>query len=104
MWVYKGDTVHADYGPLGSDHMPLRIEPDTFRDALGRRRPAAGRDVGVLRQPARRRICAGSGLDWLLIDAEHCPNGLESILAQLQAVARLPGPRRWSGRRSTTPW
>jgi 2-oxo-hept-3-ene-1,7-dioate hydratase len=18
MWVYKGDTVHADYGPLGS--------------------------------------------------------------------------------------
>jgi 4-hydroxy-2-oxoheptanedioate aldolase len=35
-------------------------------------------------------ICAGSGLDWVLIDAEHSPNGLESILAQLQAVAAYP--------------
>jgi 4-hydroxy-2-oxoheptanedioate aldolase len=35
-------------------------------------------------------ICAGSGLDWLLIDAEHSPNGLESILAQLQTVAAYP--------------
>ncbi|MEN0129874.1 MAG: HpcH/HpaI aldolase/citrate lyase family protein [Brevundimonas sp.] len=35
-------------------------------------------------------ICAGSGLDWLLIDMEHGPNGLESVLAQLQAVAAYP--------------
>ncbi|GGK75849.1 HpcH/HpaI aldolase family protein [Mangrovihabitans endophyticus] len=35
-------------------------------------------------------ICAGSGLDWLLIDMEHAPNGLESIVAQLQAVAAYP--------------
>jgi 4-hydroxy-2-oxoheptanedioate aldolase len=35
-------------------------------------------------------ICAGSGLDWLLIDMEHAPNGLESVLAQLQAVAAYP--------------
>jgi 4-hydroxy-2-oxoheptanedioate aldolase len=35
-------------------------------------------------------ICAGSGLDWLLIDAEHSPNDLLSILAQLQAVAAYP--------------
>lgn len=35
-------------------------------------------------------ICAGSGLDWLLIDAEHSPNDLLSILAQLQAVAPYP--------------
>ncbi len=33
LWVYKGDTVHADYGPLGSCDMPLRLE-GTFRDAL----------------------------------------------------------------------
>ena len=32
-------------------------------------------------------ICAGAGFDWLLIDAEHGPNDLRSILAQLQAVA-----------------
>jgi len=32
-------------------------------------------------------ICAGSGLDWLMIDQEHAPNDIRSTLAQLQAVA-----------------
>ncbi|GAA3287446.1 4-hydroxy-2-oxoheptanedioate aldolase [Arthrobacter citreus] len=40
--------------------------------------------------PLVAEICAGSGLDWLLIDAEHSPNGLESLLAQLQAVHGYP--------------
>ena len=31
-------------------------------------------------------ICAGAGYDWLLIDGEHGPNDLRSILAQLQAI------------------
>ncbi|WP_150430336.1 aldolase/citrate lyase family protein [Dechloromonas sp. CZR5] len=31
-------------------------------------------------------ICAGTGFDWLLIDGEHGPNDLRSILAQLQAI------------------
>lgn len=37
--------------------------------------------------PLVAEICAGSGLDWLLIDMEHSPNGLESVLAQLQAIS-----------------
>ncbi|HEX4114037.1 MAG TPA: HpcH/HpaI aldolase/citrate lyase family protein [Stellaceae bacterium] len=32
-------------------------------------------------------ICAGAGFDWFLLDAEHAPNTLETILHQLQAVA-----------------
>src|SRR5216683_1611465 len=32
-------------------------------------------------------LCAGAGFDWLLLDAEHGPNDLRSLLAQLQAVA-----------------
>ncbi|BDZ53844.1 hypothetical protein GCM10025870_09170 [Agromyces marinus] len=40
--------------------------------------------------PLVAEIAAGSGLDWVLIDAEHSPNGLESVLAQLQAVAAYP--------------
>jgi 4-hydroxy-2-oxoheptanedioate aldolase len=40
--------------------------------------------------PYIAEICAGSGLDWLLIDAEHAPNDLRSVLAQLQAVAAYP--------------
>lgn len=35
-------------------------------------------------------ICAGAGFDWLLIDSEHGPNDLRSILAQLQAIAPYP--------------
>ncbi|MFF2369961.1 HpcH/HpaI aldolase/citrate lyase family protein [Agromyces sp. NPDC058110] len=35
-------------------------------------------------------IVAGSGLDVVLVDAEHSPIGLESVLAQLQAVAAYP--------------
>jgi 4-hydroxy-2-oxoheptanedioate aldolase len=32
-------------------------------------------------------LCASAGFDWLLIDGEHAPNDLRSILGQLQAVA-----------------
>jgi len=35
-------------------------------------------------------IMAGSGCDWLLIDGEHSPNDLLSIVAQLQAVGGHP--------------
>jgi 4-hydroxy-2-oxoheptanedioate aldolase len=35
-------------------------------------------------------ICAGSGLDWLLLDVEHAPNDLRSLLWQLQAVQPYP--------------
>lgn len=32
-------------------------------------------------------LCAGAGFDWLLLDAEHGPNDVRTILAQLRAVA-----------------
>jgi len=35
-------------------------------------------------------IVASTGYDWLLIDGEHGPNDLRSVLAQLQAVAAYP--------------
>ena len=69
--------------------MPLRVE-DTFRDALrAADRPLAGMWV-CSGSPLVAELCAGSGLDWLLVDAEHSPNGLESILAQLQAIHGYP--------------
>lgn len=69
--------------------MPLRLNP-TFRDRLaGADRPLAG--VWLCSgSPLVAEICAGSGLDWTLVDMEHAPNGLESVLAQLQAVAAYP--------------
>ncbi|MFT0547546.1 HpcH/HpaI aldolase family protein [Allopusillimonas ginsengisoli] len=35
-------------------------------------------------------VVAGAGFDWLLIDVEHSPNDLRSVLSQLQAVAAYP--------------
>jgi 4-hydroxy-2-oxoheptanedioate aldolase len=35
-------------------------------------------------------IAATAGFDWLVIDGEHGPNDLRSILAQLQALAAYP--------------
>jgi 4-hydroxy-2-oxoheptanedioate aldolase len=73
----------------GDDLVPIHLSP-TFREVLaGSHRPAAGMWVST-GSPLVAEICAGSGLDWLLIDMEHGPNGLESVLAQLQAVAAYP--------------
>lgn len=69
--------------------MQLPVTP-TLRDALAAAaRPLAGMWV-CSGSPLVAEICAGGGLDWLLIDMEHAPNGLESVLAQLQAVAAYP--------------
>jgi 4-hydroxy-2-oxoheptanedioate aldolase len=35
-------------------------------------------------------ICAGSGIDWVLLDQEHAPNDLRSTLEQLQVLAGYP--------------
>lgn len=69
--------------------MPLRLSP-TFRAALAAAdRPLAGMWVSS-GSALVAEICAGGGLDWLLVDMEHGPNGLGSVLAQLQAVAAYP--------------
>jgi len=35
-------------------------------------------------------VIAGAGYDWILLDMEHSPNDLESLLSQLQAAAPYP--------------
>jgi len=72
--------------------MPFRVTGNTLRAALAGRqsdRPLAGMWI-CSGSPLIAEICAGAGLDWVLIDMEHCPNGLESVLTQLQAVAAYP--------------
>ena len=43
-----------------------------------------------LANPYSAEMAAIAGFDWLLLDAEHAPNDLNSLLAQLQAVAAYP--------------
>jgi 4-hydroxy-2-oxoheptanedioate aldolase len=58
----------------------------TFRDRLAEApRPLAGGWV-CSGSPLVAEIMAGAGLDWLLIDMEHGPNTLDTVLAQLQAI------------------
>lgn len=40
--------------------------------------------------PVMAEIAAGSGLDWVMIDAEHSPQSLLDIQSQLQAMAAYP--------------
>jgi 4-hydroxy-2-oxoheptanedioate aldolase len=68
--------------------MQTPINP--FKKALAEKRAQIGLWLG-LADAYSAEICAGAGFDWLLIDGEHSPNGLQSILAQAQAIAGYPG-------------
>ncbi len=57
-----------------------------FKQALAAGQPQVGLWLS-LANPYTTEICATAGFDWLLIDGEHSPNDLRSMLAQLQAVA-----------------
>ncbi len=35
-------------------------------------------------------VLAGAGFDWILIDAEHAPNDVRTVIGQLQAVMEYP--------------
>nr|WP_042188797.1 aldolase/citrate lyase family protein [Kibdelosporangium sp. MJ126-NF4]CEL18468.1 2,4-dihydroxyhept-2-ene-1,7-dioic acid aldolase (EC 4.1.2.n4) [Kibdelosporangium sp. MJ126-NF4]CTQ97951.1 2,4-dihydroxyhept-2-ene-1,7-dioic acid aldolase (EC 4.1.2.n4) [Kibdelosporangium sp. MJ126-NF4] len=69
--------------------MPVRVDP-SFRDHLARAsRPQVGMWV-CSGSTVAAEICAGAGLDWLLLDTEHAPLGLETLLTLLQTVAAYP--------------
>ncbi len=67
----------------------MQTPVNPFKQALAQGRPQIGLWMG-LASAYTAEICAGAGFDWLLIDGEHAPNGLDSILAQAQAVAAYP--------------
>ncbi|MDI1338588.1 aldolase/citrate lyase family protein [Polaromonas sp.] len=68
----------------------MKTPPNPFKQALIEKRPQIGLWLG-LASPYSTEICAGAGFDWLLIDGEHAPNDINSILAQLQVMAGYPG-------------
>ena len=44
----------------------------------------------ALADPYAAELCANSAFDWMLVDAEHGPNDVRTVLAQLQALAPYP--------------
>jgi 4-hydroxy-2-oxoheptanedioate aldolase len=67
----------------------MKMPVNNFKRALAERRLQIGLWMG-LADPICAEICAGAGFDWLVIDAEHAPNHVRTILSQLQATAPYP--------------
>ena len=67
----------------------MKTPINAFKQALLNKQPQIGLWMG-LGNAVTTDICAGAGFDWLVIDGEHGPNDLTTILAQLQTVAAYP--------------
>ncbi len=64
----------------------MQTPVNPFKQALRQRQPRIGLWLGMASTIATE-ICAGAGFDWLMLDGEHTPNDLRSMLAQLQTIA-----------------
>lgn len=60
--------------------------PNLFKRALQAGQPQVGL-WSTLPSPYVSELLAGSGFDWLLLDAEHTPTDVPQMVQQLQAVA-----------------
>jgi len=67
----------------------MQTPVNPFKQALHAGRVQIGLWVGLADAYAIEAM-AGAGFDWLLIDGEHAPNDLRTVLGQLQAVAAYP--------------
>jgi 4-hydroxy-2-oxoheptanedioate aldolase len=64
----------------------VELPRNSFKHALAAGKPQIGL-WSSLSSNYSVEVIAGAGFDWLLLDMEHSPNDLESLLAQLQAAA-----------------
>ena len=69
-------------------HLPITSN-NAFKAAIQRGEPQIGLWLSIA-EAYTAELCAASHFDWLMIDGEHAPNDLRSVLAQLQAVAPYP--------------
>ena len=67
----------------------MDIPVNSFKHALATRQLQIGLWSG-LADAYCAEICAGAGFDWMVLDAEHAPNDIRSLLAQLQTLAPYP--------------
>jgi 4-hydroxy-2-oxoheptanedioate aldolase len=67
----------------------MDLPPNSFKRGLAAGRPQIGL-WSSLSASYTVEVLAGAGFDWLLLDTEHSPNDLESVLGQLQAMAPYP--------------
>jgi 4-hydroxy-2-oxoheptanedioate aldolase len=64
---------------------PGNLPRNTFKQALSR----CERQVGLwcaMASPVAAEILGGAGFDWIVVDGEHAPNDISTLLPQLQAM------------------
>ncbi|HEX3603406.1 MAG TPA: HpcH/HpaI aldolase/citrate lyase family protein, partial [Steroidobacteraceae bacterium] len=64
---------------------PASMPRNTFKQAI----VSGQRQVGLwsgLASPIAAEIIAGAGFDWIVVDGEHGPNDISTLLTQLQAM------------------
>ncbi len=69
--------------------MPIELPRNPFKAAMARRQAQIGLWLG-LASPYVAELLATCGFDWLLVDGEHSPNDVRSLLVQLQAIEPYP--------------
>ena len=67
----------------------MQLPVNTFKQRLLQAEPQIGLWLGLANAYCAE-LAANAGFDWLLLDAEHAPNDVRSLLAQLQAIAPYP--------------
>jgi 4-hydroxy-2-oxoheptanedioate aldolase len=67
----------------------MELPQNAFKRALQAAKPQIGL-WSSLSSHYSVEVIAGAGFDWILLDMEHSPNDLESLLSQLQAAAPYP--------------
>src|SRR5690242_10469609 len=64
----------------------MQLPHNRFKQALRGGRVQIGLWHGLF-HPYVTELLAGTGFDWICIDAEHSPSDPQNLLAQLQAIA-----------------
>jgi 4-hydroxy-2-oxoheptanedioate aldolase len=64
---------------------PGHLQRNAFKQALAEGKRQVGLWSG-LASPIAAEIVAGAGFDWIVIDGEHGPNDITTLLPQLQAM------------------
>jgi 4-hydroxy-2-oxoheptanedioate aldolase len=65
---------------------PVNLRPNRFKRALKQQQVQIG-FWAALGSSYATEVVAGAGFDWVVVDAEHGPNEVTTVLAQLQAAS-----------------
>ena len=64
----------------------MKLPPNTFLEGLRAGTPQIGFWVSLANNLSAE-VVATSGFDWLLVDMEHAPGDVQTVIGQLQAIA-----------------